>query len=150
MHAVASGRKRKFALRESLERFGQRYAAALVFYFIRHIPSLVMGHLVAPEHLALGLSFLSVKVTDARALPTGRENSQPRMIDSQGPSCHIAADFSVRGCPHCIKLCTAHYFSMRNLRLSKNFQPFGRHAAVRQIEPKMQLTAPKRSTPPHH
>ena len=27
--------------------------------------------------------------------------------------------------------CTAHYFSMRNLRLSKNFPPFGRRVALR-------------------
>jgi hypothetical protein len=44
-----------------------------------------------------------------------------------GPSHRVAAAFSARGCPHGKKLCTAHYFStgIRNLRLSKNFLPFG-------------------------
>ena len=31
---------------------------------------------------------------------------------------------------------TAHYFSMRNLRLSKSLPPFGRRVAVRSIAPK--------------
>ena len=33
------------------------------------------------------------------------------------------------GCPHGTRLRTAHYFSIRNLRLSKNFPPFGRRVA---------------------
>ena len=33
--------------------------------------------------------------------------------------------------------CTAHYFSMRNLRLSKNFLPFGRRVAVRTFRAKL-------------
>ena len=38
-----------------------------------------------------------------------------------GPPQSVAADFSARGCLHCIKLCTAHYFSIRNRRASKSF-----------------------------
>ena len=41
----------------------------------------------------------------------------------------VAAACSARGCPHGTKLRTAHYFSIRNLRLSKNFPPFGRRVA---------------------
>ena len=45
--------------------------------------------------------------------------------------------FPARGCPHGTKLRTAHYFSIRNLRLSKNLPPFGRRrVAVRSIAPK--------------
>ena len=40
---------------------------------------------------------------------------------------------SGRGRPHGTKLRTAHYFSIRNLRLSKNFPPFGRRVAVRAL-----------------
>ena len=40
---------------------------------------------------------------------------------------------SGRGRPHGTKLRTAHYFSIRKLRLSKNFPPFGRCVAVRAL-----------------
>jgi hypothetical protein len=46
-----------------------------------------------------------------------------------------AADFSARGCPHRTKLCTAHYFIIRNL--SESFPPFGRRVGectLRQVE----------------
>ena len=46
----------------------------------------------------------------------------------------VAAACSARGCPHGTKLRTAQYFSIRNLRLSKNFLPFGgRRVAVRTL-----------------
>ena len=55
---------------------------------------------------------------------------------SHGPSHRAAADFSAWGCPQGTELCTAHYFSIRNLRLSKNFPPFGRRVAVRHFAQK--------------
>ena len=45
----------------------------------------------------------------------------------------VAAACSARGCPHGTKLRTAQYFSIRNLRLSKIFLPFGRRVAVRTL-----------------
>ena len=55
-----------------------------------------------------------------------------------GPSHRVAAAFSARGCPHGKKLCTAHYFStgIRNLRLSKNFLPFGWPGRPGRVPPK--------------
>ena len=70
-----------------------------------------------------------------------------------GPSHRVAAAFSARGCPHGKKLCTAHYFStgIRNLRLSKNFLPFGwpgRPGRVAVAAPKPFKTGKLRGRPP--
>ena len=50
------------------------------------------------------------------------------LLQRRAWSHRVAAACSAQGCPHGTKLRTAHYFSIRNLRLSKNFkfQPFGR------------------------
>ena len=55
------------------------------------------------------------------------------LLQRRAWSHRVAAACSAQGCPHGTKLRTAHYFSIRNLRLSKNFPPFGRRVAVRTL-----------------
>jgi len=56
------------------------------------------------------------------------------LASSDHASSHrVAADFSSRGCPHRSKLCRAHHFSIRNLRLSESLPPFDAGAWLRQI-----------------
>ena len=52
------------------------------------------------------------------------------LASDHASSHRVSADFSSRGCPHRSKLCTAHHFSIRNLRLSESLPPFCRRVAA--------------------
>ena len=72
---------------------------------------------------------------------------RPRTIFGLGrvklrPSHRVESGFSARGCPHCTELCIAHYFIIQNLRLSKNFPPFGRRVAVSSLHQNHRTSLP--------
>ena len=64
----------------------------------------------------------------------------PELARSRSTALPRHSRFFDASCPHCTKLCTAHYFILRNLRLSKNLPPPGRRVAARSLRQKIKST----------